>query len=547
MTLGLTQTQVDIRKELRQAVFDCRERGLYEAAAWAAQQLTALPEETLPLKPGEVRPGGEQESDVYLLAKSHFDCKEYQRCAHALRNETSVPKACFLRFYSEYLAGERRRHEEKIEMAGALGKVDVQNRMLDDLERDLEEMHKQNQLDAFCMYVYGLVLADRSKTEAARAVLAESVKKYPCNWSAWKALQQVCHEWEETLELNLTEHVMRDFFNAVMCLDLHWCNEALSRMDKLSEVFPRSRFLILKAACAHYSSRKMDEAQELFEDLYHHDNYDLQGMDTYSNILYMKEDFAKLSHLAHNAVLVDKYRPETCCVIGNYYSLKSLHDKAVLYFQRALNLDPNCLEAWTLIGHEYLEMKNPNAAIEAYRRAVDVNAKDFRAWYGLGQTYEMLVMPYYALFYYRKAAQLRPNDARMWVAMGQCYSHDHLKLYDAAAKCYRRAVTSGDHENIVLHKLAELYKLMNQHEAAFSCYKQNLEHIDQQNSTGQDAVDALTFMAEFCLRKRRFPDAETYAMRLQDFGGPAKDKGRKVIDEIQKLKAEQRPDGLHAC
>lgn len=89
--------------------------------------------------------------------------------------------------------------------------------------------------------------------------------------------------------------------------------------------------------------------------------------------------------------------------------------QAVLYFQRALNLDPNCLEAWTLIGHEYLEMKNPNAAIEAYRRAVDVNAKDFRAWYGLGQTYEMLVMPYYALFYYRKAAQLRPNDARMWV------------------------------------------------------------------------------------------------------------------------------------
>ena len=89
--------------------------------------------------------------------------------------------------------------------------------------------------------------------------------------------------------------------------------------------------------------------------------------------------------------------------------------QAVIYFQRALNLNPHCLEAWTLIGHEYLEMKNPNAAIEAYRRAVDVNAKDFRAWYGLGQTYEMLVMPYYALFYYRKAAQLRPNDARMWV------------------------------------------------------------------------------------------------------------------------------------
>jgi hypothetical protein len=43
-------------------------------------------------------------------------------------------------------------------------------------------------------------------------------------------------------------------------------------------------------------------------------------------------------------------------------------------------------------------------------------------------------------------------------------------------------------------------------------------------------------MAEFCLQKGRLVDAETYAMRLQDFGGPAKDKGRKVIDEVQQAK-----------
>jgi hypothetical protein len=45
-------------------------------------------------------------------------------------------------------------------------------------------------------------------------------------------------------------------------------------------------------------------------------------------------------------------------------------------------------------------------------------------------------------------------------------------------------------------------------------------------------------MAEYCLKKERFVDAETYAMRLQDFGGPAKDKGRRVIDGVQQRKAE---------
>jgi hypothetical protein len=45
-------------------------------------------------------------------------------------------------------------------------------------------------------------------------------------------------------------------------------------------------------------------------------------MDTYSNILFVKEAFAPLSHLAHRLAGSDKYTPEACCVIGNYYSLK---------------------------------------------------------------------------------------------------------------------------------------------------------------------------------------------------------------------------------
>jgi anaphase-promoting complex subunit 8 len=76
--------------------------------------------------------------------------------------------------------------------------------------------------------------------------------------------------------------------------------------------------------------------------------------------------------------------PESCCVIGNYYSLRGDHHKAVIYFKRAIKLDNKFLSAWTLMGHEYLEMKNTNAAIESYRSAVDIDPKDFRAWYGLG-------------------------------------------------------------------------------------------------------------------------------------------------------------------
>jgi anaphase-promoting complex subunit 8 len=45
-------------------------------------------------------------------------------------------------------------------------------------------------------------------------------------------------------------------------------------------------------------------------------------MDVFSNILFVKEQFAALSQLAHRAMVTDKYTPEACCITGNYYSLK---------------------------------------------------------------------------------------------------------------------------------------------------------------------------------------------------------------------------------
>jgi anaphase-promoting complex subunit 8 len=277
---------------------------------------------------------------------------------------------------------------------------------------------------------------------------------------------------------------------------------------------------LCQTATAHYNLREFDEAESLFEELLRTDPYRIEGMDTYSNILYVKECFAALSHLAHKAILTDKYRPEACCIIGNYYSLKAQHEKAVLYFRRALKLNRKYLSAWTLMGHEYVEMKNTPAAIDAYRRAVDINPRDYRAWYGLGQTYEILAMPYYALYYYRRATQLRPNDARMWCAMGQCYENEQLQMHASAIRCYRRAVSNNDREGIALHKLAKLHNQLGQTDQAAHYYKKNLERMESDQTEGADIVEALVFLAHYCRSQNMLAEAEKYCTRLLDYGGP---------------------------
>ena len=57
-------------------------------------------------------------------------------------------------------------------------------------------------------------------------------------------------------------------------------------------------------------------------------------------------------------------------IVGNFYSLLGDHDKAVVYFKRAVRLNKKDHTAWILLGHEYLELKNHSMAIEAYTRAL---------------------------------------------------------------------------------------------------------------------------------------------------------------------------------
>jgi anaphase-promoting complex subunit 8 len=213
-----------------------------------------------------------------------------------------------------------------------------------------------------------------------------------------------------------------------------------SQLTDLLSIFPSSSWLKTQRALLYYHARDFDEAESIFDSLTKSDPHRVDALDHYSNILYVMERRPKLGFIAQLASSTDKFRPETCCVIGNYYSLKSEHEKAVMYFRRALTLDRTFLSAWTLMGHEYVEMKNTHAAIEAYRRAVDVNRKDYRAWYGLGLAYEVLEMHYYALFYFQRAAALRPYDSQMWRAMGQCF--DGMNRPNDAIKAFKRALIS---------------------------------------------------------------------------------------------------------
>jgi anaphase-promoting complex subunit 8 len=69
-----------------------------------------------------------------------------------------------------------------------------------------------------------------------------------------------------------------------------------------------SRYVRAQLAVSYHNQRVVDKAIQEFAALQAVDPYRLENLDTYSNLLYVKEEKVLLSHLAHRACQIDKYR-----------------------------------------------------------------------------------------------------------------------------------------------------------------------------------------------------------------------------------------------
>lgn len=552
---------------IRHAIQELSIRGLIQSATWLAELLSALPsgeeysEHELSFNrtscdvstcdfcssPNIIT---QNQSNLFTLARSYFDARQYRRVSHILK-EDSTSLGQFLGMYGQYLAGERRKEEERMELADW---TEPDNLELPGLLSKLQALSQSDNMDAFLWYLLATILKRLKQPEKAIEAFVRSLSLFPFNRGAWLELASLCDTRSVAEALNLEPHWMRSIFIASIMNETEGSEQAREIFNALLSVAPSFSFVKLQMAISLYHMRLFDEAQHLFTEIYSKDEYCLDGVDIFSNILYVKEDRVQLSLLANKCIKIDKYRLETCCVIGNYFSLRGQHEQALSYFQRALRINRNYLSAWTLMGHEFLEMTNTAAAVEAYRRAVDINPKDFRAWYGLGQTYELLSMPMYTLYYYQKAASLRPRDGRMWCAVGQTYQE--LRRWEEATRCYERAIGCEDHEGLALSKLASLHERMAREaqrdgkhlEQALLCldkaakyHKANLERLVEDGANTRQTEAPLQFLAEYYFNKGDVSKAYEYAKRLLDCPDHNKDFMKTLLRQIHRRESKKGP------
>lgn len=254
-----------VRAELRQAVRELSERGLYSSSKWCAEQLVGLgcPAATAgPSAPPAPADDGEA-TDALLLARCYFQMREYLRAAHALE-EAPGHTARFLRLYALYLAGERRKDDQTLEESASLADscpAHVANQQLKPIDAELRGLHERDALDGYALYLYAIVLKQLQRPAHAVDLLCAALHKEPTLWAAWLELAAACADRDAIARLALPEHWMKHFFYAHVCLELQQNSEAVTLYEGLATEFPASTYILAQLATAHYQLREFDEAQ----------------------------------------------------------------------------------------------------------------------------------------------------------------------------------------------------------------------------------------------------------------------------------------------
>ena len=185
-----------------------------------------------------------RERHLYLLAKSYFDCREFERCTavflpsglpegplavlptagkqakaakgkskdkdfHGTPQKTSSSvkskpiseKALFLALYAKFMSGEKKKEEAQEIILGPSDKTSLTNQNLVAISKAIEDylstLSAEKPTTGWLEYLYGIVLAKGKNDAAAKRWLVRSVNICPFNWGAWLELCDLVNDIEE--------------------------------------------------------------------------------------------------------------------------------------------------------------------------------------------------------------------------------------------------------------------------------------------------------------------------------------------------------------
>jgi tetratricopeptide (TPR) repeat protein len=168
-------------------------------------------------------------------------------------------------------------------------------------------------------------------------------------------------------------------------------------------------------------------------------------------------------------------------------------DRAILFFERAVALDPHYARAWLELGvatdtkAAYLGMPELlEKALQAFERCLELEPRLPRAWRELGSTLVNLGREERGFEAIRRALELDPEDGSSHAALGRAYFIGKA-MFAEAAECFERALQRNPQGGWYALQLAHVAALLRDFSRADRAARQAIE-LQERGLSGREGV-----------------------------------------------------------
>ncbi|CAK4633066.1 unnamed protein product [Aphanomyces euteiches] len=315
-------------------------------------------------------------------------------------------------------------------------------------------------------------------------------------------------------------------------LCLYKCSRALELFQALPAPHLNSSWVQHQIARAYFEMAQYPQAADVFHGIRDMEPHRLGGMSMYSTTLWHLKREVDLCYLAQQVTDFDKRSSEAWCAAGNCFSLQKEHDTALVFFQRAIQLDPTFTYAYTLAGHEYVSNEDFDKAMDCFRQAIRIDPRHYNAWYGIGMIYSRQEKFHLAEFHFRRALEINPQSSLLCCFLGVVLHA--LQKDDDAIDALHHALKLQPHNLTARYHKANILLSQDRCEEALAELNQVLLYAPKEYTVH------LT-MGKICKRLGRLDDALRYFNNAMFFNPK---EGNEVRAAIETLHEEQTDDAL---
>ena len=215
-------------------------------------------------------------------------------------------------------------------------------------------------------------------------------------------------------------------------------SKALEQYRQAETINPNDQEAVFKHAQFLYFVRQFEKSNIKFGKLLnlnpeHAEGHFFLGM-------LNKEDGDTLGAIQHfnqvNTLLGSDYN--SCMQLAQIYVAQDEGDKALQFFEKAINLDPTSDEAYYARGLFYQNKQMDLLAMKDYQKTIDLNSAHYYAYYNAGNILAKDGNYISAIDHFEICLRLKTDFVKAYNRIGQCF--ELLNKPDKAAENYKKCL-----------------------------------------------------------------------------------------------------------